>query len=85
MKEAMWFGCANCGYTPERDRDRSSKNWQVFTPGKCPQCGSEMRINFFSFINNGAKEKGGMMNWVICILVSIWAVWVTIKLLRRKP
>jgi hypothetical protein len=42
----MWFGCPKCGYKPERDGEKSNKNWNVFVPGNCPECNTEMRINF---------------------------------------
>jgi hypothetical protein len=41
-----WFGCPKCLFKPECNKEKSNKNWEVFTPRKCPKCGTEMRINF---------------------------------------
>jgi predicted RNA-binding Zn-ribbon protein involved in translation (DUF1610 family) len=48
-KNEMWFGCPKCGLKPERDEKKSNENWNVYTPGKCPKCNTEMRLNFESF------------------------------------
>jgi len=45
-KIEMWFGCYDCNYEPKRDESQSNNNWNVFKPGKCPDCGEEMKINF---------------------------------------
>ena len=42
----MWFGCPSCLFRPERNKDMSNQNWNVFDVAKCPKCGTEMRLNF---------------------------------------
>ena len=47
-KNKMWFGCPNCKHEPPQDEKQSNENWNVFTSGKCPKCGTEMKLNFVS-------------------------------------
>ena len=44
-KNNMWFGCVDCGYTPEGDKQGY---WLMFPcKTKCSVCGkSDMRLNF---------------------------------------
>ena len=56
-KNEIWFGCRACGYRPERDESMSNKNWNVYTPGPCPKCRADMRINYGEY--GQAIKKAG--------------------------
>lgn len=55
-KETMWFGCKKCLYRPEKDNDKSSENWNVFTCAPCPHCGEQMRMHFENFLVNKSNN-----------------------------
>lgn len=40
MKKKIKLVCDKCGKEPNFDKDKSNKNWKVYTTSKC-KCGGE--------------------------------------------
>jgi predicted RNA-binding Zn-ribbon protein involved in translation (DUF1610 family) len=45
IKQKVWYGCGNCGYKPEPDKDKSNENWNVYNNQPCPSCGEKMSVH----------------------------------------
>ena len=45
-KQSVWYGCKDCNYIQPKDKDKSTKNWDIVPTGKCPKCGKDMHMQF---------------------------------------
>lgn len=41
-KLTLKYGCEECGYTPEIDTEKSTKDWVVYKESFCPLCKNKL-------------------------------------------